>query len=448
MLPSVSCLIKSGTKLRTFNENNRWVDIGEFSTITPTMVKTQGVLFDKLSTPTDNIKLVWTKLQDNPDGSSVFYSEDIFKTMMVTALEAITENSIDKLKLTVSQFLPKDTLLVDDRIYCYSSDAAFAPQIVNVAFSSTIVHDANISMVIDTVYNYDSKVKYAVKINGGAYSNWTSEIDPFNKLTLPILTENLNIGDNTITIKVSNIDETKVTEKIMVNAIRVDNSQPTVTIVTADSNAFKVHFRIADTDVTDLITYKLSLVNSKGTFVISDWSTPVVQPIETLYNIDTTNVLVDTINIIKIEYKDGYGITGSSEYNFVGKYNNVVFTDENGDYYVTDKGVMLKLLQFEDLPAGKTSEIREINLKNSSSTDIQDLIIRIVDNTNLNGIAIQLSKTRYPFNPLESIDYGTQILKTDDTVQLFIRIDTTINAVGGCNFAITADSNMAETPII
>lgn len=447
MLSTVKCLVKSGSKLKTFNENNRWVGIGEFSTITPELVKTTGLMFDTLITPKDNIKLLWEKLKDNEDGSAIYYSEDILKTMMVSNIEAVTENAVDKLKLTVAQFIPKDKLVESDLIYSYSTDPLYKPQIVNVAFSDTVVHDKNINMIIDTVYNYDEKVKYAVKINDGEYGPWTSELVPFNKITLHVINKDLRVGDNTISIKVATIDETKVTEKVMANAIRVDNSQPSVTIITADSNAFKVHFRIEDEDVTDTISYKLSLVNSKGTFEITDWSEHVVQPIEAVHHIDTTDVVVDAPNTIKIEYKDNFGVSGTSEYRFTGTYNNVVFTDENGDYYVTDKGIMLKLLEFEDLPAGKTSEIKEIKLKNSSANDIQNLVINVTDMVNTEGISVQFSKTKYPFVPLTIVDYGSQIIESGEVLDLFIRMDTSMEAKGVCDFAIEANSDMAETPV-
>lgn len=447
MLTSVKCVIKSGTKLKTFNENNRWVEIGDFSTITPDLVKTQGLLFDNLITPVNNIKLLWTKLKDNEDGTAIYYSEDILKTMMVTNIEAITENSIDKLKLTVAQFLPKDKLQPTDVIYSYSTDAAFKPEIVNVSFSETTVHDQNITMTLDTVYNYDSKVKYAVKINGGQYGPWTTETDPFVKTQLNILNKDLQIGANTISIKVATIDETKVSEKILSNAITVDNSQPSITIISADSNSFKVHFRIEDADAKDLISYKLSLINSKGTEILKDWTEPVIQPIETVHYIDTTSVDVDKLNTLKIEYRDNFGSSGSSDYTFTGKYNNVVFTDENGEYFVTDKGTVLKILEFEDLPAGKTSEIKEVKLKNSSSSAIQNLAIRITEITNTTGINIQLSKTRYPFNPLNIIDFGSQVVETDQVVSFFIRIDTSMDAANLCEFAIEANSDMANSPI-
>lgn len=447
MLETVKCLIKSGTKLKTFNENNRWVEVGDFSTITPDLVKTQGYLFDRLVTPVSNIKLLWTKLKDNEDGTAIYYSEDILKTMMVTAIEAVTENEVDKLSLTVGQFIPKDKLLPTDVIYSYSTDPEFAPQIVNVGFSETTVHNENITMTIDGVYNYDSKVKYAVKINGGVYGPWSTEIDPFLKVQLNVLNKDLQVGQNTISVKIATIDETKSTETILSNAITVDNSQPSISIISADSNAFKLHFRIEDLDATDTISYKLTLENSNGSKVLKDWTENVVQPIETVFYIDTTDVVVDKLNSIKIEYKDNFGSTGTSTYSFTGKYNNVVFTDENGEYYVTDKGTVLKILTFEDLPAGKTSEIKEIKLKNSSATDIQNLIIRITDVTNTNGINLQFSKTRYPFNPLSYIDYGAQLIAVDEEVVFYLRIDTTIQAYNTCEFAIEANSDMAVSPL-
>lgn len=433
-------LVLSDTKIMTFNSNNIWVDTGlSLGSLTNQNFIDSGFDPSILTTSLTNIYVNFTDMGPlGTEGGELWLSEDIDKNLGVTAMEYIDSDTAPKIKLTIPAFLPKDSLKTTDKLLIYNDDAAYIPEIMPPSFSANTTHTASIIMSSSVQYNYNKQIIYRIKIGTSYTSSWSSPQISYEPISVEILAKDLSIGSNTITLEVADAaDNTKVNSVSLSNAITLNDSAPEVAIVTAESNNFKVHFIITDPDAGDRVQYQLTLMNSLiGSVVVRPWTTLSNPPVDITYQFDSNQVAVNQTNTLKIDYKDNYGVTGSSSYTFIGEYKNILFIDEQGEFLTSDKGMMIKMLHFGQLIGGRTSEVKKITIKNNNGYDISDISISKISITNLPGIELELSKTNNPFTPLEKLDYGTQELAFKDTIDFYARIKAADTSVGLNKFEI------------
>lgn len=442
-LTGLKCLIANGPNLLTFNSNNRWVSAGVLSDITTAMITNNGFDYTKLSTSLTEIYLNYTQTDTLTDGSIVYESEQITSDMNVSALVDTDDN---RLKCTVPAFLPKDKLPTGYKVYAYTTTSTFAPYINGVTFSANSTHGVGIDMFIDCVYNFDAKVKYRYKINSGEYTEWSEELDPFNILTATIPVSKLSLGANSVTVEVTDaLTESKTGQLVLSEALQLTNNTPEIIIVSSDSNEFKLHFIISDADNTDLISYRLTLTNSKYTNeVLVDWTTPAVQPVEVNYYIDTSKIVVDDTNIISIDYRDDMMTEPvSSKYIFQGQYKNILFVDESGEYLTSDKGAILKILDMDHIIAGAESKIKKVTVKNNNVTPITNLVLNVDYVNPIVGAVVKLSKGDNPFVGTTALDYGSETIDVKGTKDFYIKIESETTAEGTCIFDVIANADIA-----
>lgn len=442
-LENVRCLIASGQNLKAFNENNRWKSIGILENITPELFTSAGTPYPTLTQSLDHIKLLFSQIDTLEDGSIVYQSEEITQSMGVTGLEAINENDTDKLKAIVPVYIPKDQILETDKIYCYTTDTAFKPYVNGISFNKTSTHNEAVGFTLDIVYNYNEKIKYRVKVNNKEFSDWSAELDPFEKIKGEIPPSSLMLGQNTLTFEIANFDNSKVTEHIVENAITVVNDTPEIMIISADSDAFKLHFKIVDNNAQDNISYKLSITNTKfKNEILEDWSSPVSGIVDHVYYIDTSKVVVGDTNVIAIEYKDQYMDSPvKATYVFQGQYKNIVFIDEDGEYYTSDKGVILKIMDLDTIVAGQESTIRKVVLRNNNTVPITNLRLETIYRQSVKEAKLLYSKSNNPFVALESLNYGQEVFQPNQDVVFYVKLDTTIASEGVCKFDVNATAD-------
>lgn len=441
MSAAIYCLVVSSGSLKTFNQYNRWETVGSITDLTSALVLSKGFLYSNLTTSYTNIYLKYTQIQTYDDGSIVYQSEDVTATMNpISVADYTAADGTELLQVTVPPFTIKDGIASDEYIVAYSSDGTFVPLIQNVVFSSATTHKTSVGFNFDTIYNFDTKLKYRIQVNSKGYGNWSPLQDPFNKFNALISYSALDMGPNTITIQVANDIETITNSLVINSAITMENGQPSIAIISADTNNFKIHFKIIDPD-SDSVQYKITLSNSKNTsLLLSDWS--ILQPsaVDIIYYIDTTNVVANEINMLKIDYKDEFGTTGTYTYTFTGQYRNIVFLDENNQYYTTDKGVLLKLLMFDKILSGAQSDVRPIKIQNNNNTAITNLIMNTHYTTNVNGVKVLLCKNNNPFIGSENLDFGDEIINIGDSKTIYVMIDSSLEAEGLCKFDIDVNA--------
>ncbi len=441
----IKCLVSQGANLVTFNKNNRWVNAGPISEITSELILSTGFEYEQLDTSLDSIFLDYSVYDTLDDGREVYCSDTITKSMNIISLEEYTTvDDVEKLKASVPSFLPKDSLAEGYCIYAYSEDTDFNPIIREVSFSRTSTHNSGIDLQINSIYNLDSKIKYRIKINN-VYEEWSDEYDAFNIAEAHIEFGKLNFGLNTITVEVCDASNTsKSNTLVLADALEVTNDAPEIVIIRSDSNSYKVHFNISDPD-NDRISYRLLMDNDKyKQEVIKDWSEFKQSPLNEIYYIDSNKVVIDDYNLITILAKDEYSdtIIGKTTYSFIGKYKNIVFTDETGDYLTTDKGSILKVLDLEKIIAGTTSEIKEVTLKNNNNESITNLSLSVDYINKVDGASVKISKTKNPFNGSESISYGAENIQSTDTKKIYVKLESERYSEGLCTFNVVADADI------
>lgn len=413
--------------IKTFTENNVWVQQpAPEGGITKDYISTNGLPRKKLLTSLDTIYVPMVNTKTFDTGEKLWVTEsDISTDLGITSMDLYQPSTGGlKVLLKVPPFLPKDQLRSTDKMYYYNVEGSF-PEVINVAFSATVLTDHKSTVKVDynIIHNFNEKIKLRHKVNDGAFSNWS---DPFyaqdvapNSLIAP---SDLKLGKNTITIEVAvdGIEERTVT-KVITDAITVNNDAPNLAIVTADSDAFRAHFVITDPNIGDQVQYRIMIRNSLYTdVVLVPWTNLKEAPLEIVYNIDTSKVVVGKLNALIIEYKDNFGAGASTTYSFEGSYRNLVFADSKGEYYTTDKGVLLKLLHLGNIYAGSKSLAFPITVKNSYGEPVTNVTINPIVITDA-GVDYQLSKTAEPFNPLKVISYGDEIIDPGESRTFYVR---------------------------
>lgn len=439
--------ITTTNDVKSFNSNNVWYVTGlDKNNLTTTNYLTSG--FDPyiLDKPYTNIYVNMTDcgVLDVNDGGHLFLSDDIDKYLGTTSLTLI-DGTNPQLQLTLPTFLPKDSLLSTDKLYFYSDEEEYTPEIMDVQFSASSTHDSIVSVTVLGRYNWNKQVQFRFKIGSSYTSPWTTTQNPYDTCSMDISPINLQLGANDITIEMMDVtDNTKIGGKTITEAITVNNNAPSIAIITADSSSFKLHFTISDNDINDTAQYQLTLMNSKGENIVVPWTTMAETPEDIYYYFDTTMVDVNKTNSLKIEYKDNYGAGGQTTYTFTGAYKNIMFIDEGGSYYTTDKGALLKLLDFGQIIGGQYSDIVAITLKNQNVQSIKNMIVNQYSITGIAGITLELSKNSNPFVPVDIIDFGEQIFATNDTINFYVRIKSLDTAQGINDFEIDVSANIVS----
>lgn len=439
----IKCLILSDGALKTINSKNRWESVGSEEEITGDLITTNGFLYSDLTKSLNKKYLEYILTETLEDGSNIYESEMITKDMQPISLAEFTDNEGEQLlEVTVPSFTIKDNVKPTDFILSYSDDEGFKPIVESVKFATKTTHKESVSFKFSTVYNYNTKLKFRVKINAGNFSDWSSLQDPYKEFNGIIPVSTLNVGDNTVTIEVTNESENLTVQHIEESVITLENGSPSVAVFNNNTDNFKIHFQIIDPDA-DKIRYRLLLNNSKHKdLVLSDWSQFIPSEQSILYYIDTTNVVVNKQNVLKIEYEDEYKSSGSYTHVFTGMYKNLVFIDEDGEYFTTDKGVLLKILDFKTILSGDQTEVREVTIQNNNNTPINHLKLSIHYANNVNGVEALISKNNNPFKGQRNIDYGDEVIGVNDSKKFYVRMDSEINAEGLCKFDIDANADV------
>lgn len=435
-------LIKRDDKILSFNTlTHRLYEVCDYSVLNSDTFTTKGFLYSVLTTSYNTILLEYTETGTLSDGSTVYESEQITPEMGVISL---ADNDDGYLLATVAAFTPLSLLTPTDKVLAYTASNVQVPNIESAVITGVSnIHNESITVTVNPIFTYTRNVKYRYKIGTGAYSEWsTINYVPYEKFNIIIASSELALGSNNISVQLSSDDGLLLSEIVTLsNAVTKYNNSPSLIILNSESNDFHLKFAMADNDTIDKISYRLILNNTAHTnLVICDWTDFIAQPMTVTHNIDYSNVVIDEINTITIEYKDDFKSDTilTAQYSFTGRYNNILFMNEEGDYYVNGKGEILKLLRFDSLYAGITSDVRKITLKNGFENDVTNVRISTLVKSPLPDFSIQYSKSNSPFSPQEELHYNDFILKANETIDFYIKIDSSSKSEGSTYFNIVA----------
>lgn len=435
-IPDIKCVIYNPEgKIKVFTDNNRWVTL-EQTEITPEIILESGFLPKKLYSKIKYILLNYNKIDTLDDDRLVYESEEVTKDMMITGFDSAIINNEEKLKAFVPSFIPIDSLEAGDKIYCYTENMSQTPGFI-INFDTETTHHSNINYSIASFANYTDKIKYRYKIGDGAFTEWTEPYYPYEVQHGVIKPEQLSLGANILIVEMCNEDGSNLISQEIDDAIFVTNENPQIIIIEANSNSSRIHFKISDNDLDDSIQYQLLLVNSRydEPVELTDWSKPLLQPIDVIEDIDTSKIAPDELNFIKIRYKDNLiDEPIEAQYHFIGKYENICFIDESGNYYSTDKGV--EVTPFTNkIVAGMQPEISKIKLLNNSDKDLFNVRVSVEYIDKIEGANVLLSRASNPFIGTSQIKVVDK-LPIDRTASFFISIDTQRSCEGICKFKL------------
>jgi len=438
--------------IKVFTENNVWVtQPAPEGGVTKEYISANGLPRTKLLTSLDTMYVPMVNTKTYETGEKLWVTEsDISTNLGITSMDLYQPtNGGYKVLLKVPPFLPKDRLASTDKMYYYNVAGSF-PEFLNAAFSATVIddHKSTIKVDFNLIHNFDEKIKIRHKINNGQFSRWS---DPFyahdvapSSLINPM---DLTLGDNKLTFEIAvDGDEQRTIQKVIDKAIKLNNEAPHLAIVQADSDAFRAHFVITDPNIGDSVKYRILIRNSiLNDVVLVPWTELEEAPLEIVYNIDTSKVVVGKLNALIVEYQDNFGASASTTYSFEGSYRNLVFTDSHGEYYTTDKGVLLKLLHLGHIYAGSKSLAFPIIVKNSYGEPVTNMKISPIVIKDA-GVEYQLSKTAEPFNPLPELSYGDEIIESGDTRTFYVRGVASEQAFGFGEFMLEVIGDVTDLP--
>lgn len=150
-------------------------------------------------------------------------------------------------------------------------------------------------------------------------------------------------------------------------------------------------------------------------------------PVNIDLSFTSDNIIIDPSaispnNTVVIECKDEQGKIFNWSQSFVGEYVGIMFTDEDGNYYSTDTGNVLKKLPFEYVIAGTCSEVKKVFIKNKNSFTVSNIRL-MVDRASLPPLAqVELSSTQNPFVPTDKLTLA-RTLAFDEQVEFYVRLN-------------------------
>jgi hypothetical protein len=107
----------------------------------------------------------------------------------------------------------------------------------------------------------------------------------------------------------------------------------------------------------------------------------------------------------------------------LGRYRGILFKDTEGNYYTTDKGELLKMLDLSTITAGQTTAPIKITLLNSTGYAIEDILIYPLNTNMPTNAQVRFSFNDAPFIPLDEL-YIAQSLNDGESKDFYVSIYT------------------------
>lgn len=152
----------------------------------------------------------------------------------------------------------------------------------------------------------------------------------------------------------------------------------------------------------DPLAYRI-FINGVQKFPTSGYTTFQSCPRVIDYSWDSSDLKFGLQNEIKLEVIDEFGGKLEITSNVLGTYKGLLFKDENGNYYSTDKAEILKYIDLGKYIAGSTTIPKRVILENRTGGEIGNVIIKISEETIYNGIDMVISPSLTPFNGTKQI---------------------------------------------
>lgn len=305
-----------------------------------------------------------------------------------------------------------------------------APLIENFTLTPDEFHNEYVELRATLIDQEGDPVKYRVLVGDTQVyptdgSEWSPEIESGKDIFLAYNHPYFSVGENEITLIVTD-DRGEVRQKS--GTVVLINTPPTITLSYTD---FSLRATLGDEDGDD-VAYRLLINGEEHT----PWSDFMPTPTVVSESWSSTDLILDAENTLTLEVKDVIEEVTSTEFKVVGKYQGLLFIDEEGNYYTSDQGEVLKELDFGSIVAGRITEAQKIILINQTGQTVENPSIDT--EYNIPDVQIQLSNQVDPFEPAAKLNL--QALQDSDEHTFYVRISPDQYAETGGVFKIKSNT--------
>lgn len=316
-----------------------------------------------------------------------------------------------------------------------------APLINNPQVTPDTIHNEYVTLTAEIVDQEADQVQYQVWINGNqVYPATSGEWSPLVASGFSVSQSYnytyFNVGSNTIMLKVR---DSRGIERNWSANLLVTNTNPTITITYGNFNLEGV---LGDDD-GDSLGYKIS-INGIQKYPTSGYTALSPSPQSINYNWSSDDLNYGQLNTITLDVIDSFGGVASTSFDIIGTYQGLLFVDDDGNYYTTDKGQILKILDFGIIVSGFNSEDKKVRLVNQNYYAVKNLLLE-VDKTNIQPYTdVKISKLGSDwFNGQDSLLF-TDTIASGGEIEFYIKVLTEMLAAGGATFDIKAKADVAN----
>lgn len=312
-----------------------------------------------------------------------------------------------------------------------------APIIKNVKMTPETIVRNNAVLTANIEDLEGDSFRYQILLNGKSvmntsdgWSNWTELDEKVNIYRLFNFTDFLS-GSNAISIIAEDDRGLQYIADPLI--VELSNTAPVFSVFTYDN--WSLTGTVIDDD-NDKIQYRI-LINDVQVFPKNGTSTPTYSkyfstPKNIRYVWNSDDLIYGQSNKVAIEIRDEMGaIFTQTIDDIVGRYKGLMFKNKDGEYYSTDKGDILKFLDYGIIVAGQITEPRKVILENNLGFSVDGLTVQM--NPPTTGYNVYLSKHEFPFISLTELTYDENIIHDGEAVEFYVQVSssTSSSSTGG-----------------
>lgn len=260
-------------------------------------------------------------------------------------------------------------------------------------------------------------------------------LEEWNTLDGDVALVSLMIGDEYLTSYTENkftYDKTPVIKDVRFYIL---NTTATINLEFKDNI---LQGKLDDADKSS-VQYRV-LINNENLYPKNGEFTALEEPMAPIeLQVSSKDIIIGENNILRVEFKDGWGTMDFWEQTFIGEMRGLLFYDESGDLYSTEIGEVLKTLDFGTITAGTTSQEHKVTLKNLTSGEYENITLNTIipqeegyevaqENIDNQKVQFQLSHSDSPFIENQELKYVNA--QPNQEFEFFVRISTSIDATG------------------
>jgi hypothetical protein len=202
-------------------------------------------------------------------------------------------------------------------------------------------------------------------------------------------------------------------------------------------NEFNVHGEIGDVD-SDNIRYRVKI---NGT-PIMEWTDWMETPAGFRAEWTSDDVRLGEMNAVTIEAEDEFNEITTESFDIMGKYNGLLFLDEEGNYYMSDQGVELKKLELPQIIAGQNSDPKRVKLLNQTGSALESVKISALKGDLPDTANVYIDLDGSSFTPKTLIELN-EVMNHGDERDFYVAVHTEMGKGKiGANFHVKTEGTI------